>query len=165
MPTRISFTGGFFLCGARIVIAAPADGVVDGVYIAGNEFIGSYCHFSGYGAVETNGTFTSVSDVTVVGTLAEAEIAVRGPQATLTQHAAATPAKSFIFDFTDKLLFNVTEAPILSISASLVLDVPGQAPVAVAARRAVGGVVTVDLAEAVLGSVTVVVDQSHRRGM
>ena len=163
-PTRISFTGGFFLCGARIVIQAPADGVVDGVYIAANEFIGEYCHFGGYGAVESSGAFASVSDVTVAGTLAEPGIFVRGPQATLTAHATA-PTASFEFNFTNRLLFDTAAVPIQSISASVVLDAPGQAPVAVAARRAVGAVVRVDVAEPITGSVTVVVDQSERRGV
>ena len=163
-PTQITFTGGFFLCGARIRLVAPADGVADGIYIAGNQFIGAYCHFSGYGAVQADGNFTSVADVSVVGTLADSGIIVRGPTATLTQYASS-PTSSFLFNFTDRLLFDTTGAPIFTVSTSLVLDTPGQAPVPFVARKADGALVRVDVAEPITGAVTVVVDQSRRRGL
>lgn len=100
--------------------------------------------------------------MTVVGTLAEPVIKVRGTQATLTAYAS-TPTTSFDFNFTDKLLFDTAVVSIKTISTSVVLDMP-QAPVAYATRRAEGAVVHVDVAEAITGSVTVVVDQSLRRG-
>jgi hypothetical protein len=163
VPTQISFSGGFFLCGARVRLVAPADGVASGVYIAGNEFVGAYCHFDGYGAVQADGNFTSATDVSVVGTLADSGIFVRGPTATLTQYASA-PTSSFLFNFTDKLLFDTASVPIATITASLVLDAPAQAPVAVVARKAEGALVRVDVAAPVTGALTVVVDQSRRRG-
>jgi hypothetical protein len=162
-PTRVTFTGGFFLCGARIRLVAPADGALDGVFISGNQFIGDYCNFRGYGAVEADGVFTSVLDATVEGTLAEADIAVRGPRAMLTQRAAA-PASSWVFNFTDLLLFDAAAVPIQAITGALVVDDAAQAPVAVVAHKAEGGIVRVEAAAAVAGSVTVSVDQSRRRG-
>jgi hypothetical protein len=162
-PSRVSFTGGFFLCGARIRLVAPPDGVADGVYIAANQYIGAYCHFGGYSAVQADGDFSSVTDVSVVGTLAESGINVRGPTATLTQFASS-PTSSFLFNFSNALLFDAAGVPITSITTSLVLDTPGQAPVPIVARKAEGALVRVDVAEAITGAVTVVVDQSKRRG-
>jgi hypothetical protein len=162
-PTQITFTGGFFLCGARIRLVAPADGVADGVYIAGNQLVGAYCHFSGYPAVQADGNFSSVADVSVVGTLADSGILVRGPTATLTQYASS-PTSSFLFNFTERLLFDTAGASIVTIEVSLVLDTPGQAPVPFVARKADGALVRVDVAAPVTGAVTVVVDQSRRRG-
>jgi len=163
VPSQITFTGGFFLCGARIRLVAPATGALDGVYIAGNQFIGAYCNFRWYGAVQADGNFTSVIDATVEGTLAEPDIEVRGPRAVRTQLAAA-PASSWTFNFTNALLFDTAAVPIQTIVVSLVLDDAAQAPVAVVAHKAVGAIVRVEAAAAVAGSVTVTVDQSQRRG-
>ena len=115
------------------------------------------------GAVQADGDFSSVTDVSVVGTLAESGINVRGPTATLTQFASS-PTSSFLFNFSNALLFDAAGVPITSITTSLVLDTPGQAPVPIVARKAEGALVRVDVAEAITGAVTVVVDQSKRRG-
>lgn len=161
LPQGVSFIGGFFLCGARIRLVAPADGAASNVYIADNVLISSYCHFSGYSAVQADGVFSSAEEVTVVGTLAEAQIGVRSTAATAVV-ASATPTQRFTANFTDSLLFDVRDVPIRSVSYSVQLD-DGVALVAHASRPPVGGVVTVELAAPVTGSVTVTVDQSRRR--
>ena len=159
-PTRVVFTDGIFLCGARIRIEATQTGIADGLFISGNEFISEYCHFSGFSSVQADGAFTSVRDVTVEGTLAEPSVNVRSTKAALVA-ASATPATLFTADFSQFLLFNVTTVPIRVVSFSLTVDSGGV--VAAVARTPVGGLVTVETASPVVGSVVISVDQSTRR--
>lgn len=161
-PTLVSVTNGFFLCGGRIVVQAPSDGVVQGLYFAGNEFVP--CSFSGYSSVEANGTFTSVSDVTITGTMAQnSQLGVKNTVVTRTVAAVDTPVSSFYANFTGALLFDTSHVPIQTVTVSLLLDPPTQQPVAVVARAPQGGVVRIDVGGSVTGSVTVTVDQSKRR--
>ena len=112
--------------------------------------------------MQADGQFTGAADVTVVGTMAEPQIGVRGTVATAVVSAAA-PTTTFTANFTSKLLFDVALVPIRSVSYSVTLD-SGVALAAHAARPPVGGVVTVELAAPVTGSVVITVDQSSRRG-
>jgi len=161
-PTLVSFTGGIFLCGARIRLVAPPSGVAHGVYLANNEYVGAYCHM-GAPTVEAQGAFTSVSDVSVSGALADEQYRVRGTTATLVVSSGPTPTTSFTANFTDALLFDTAVVPIRSVTYSLTLD-NGTALAAHAARPAKGAVVTIDVAGRVTGSVTITVDQSVRSG-
>ena len=161
-PTLVSFTGGIFLCGAHIRIVAPPSGVAHGVFLANNEFVGGYCNM-GAATVEAQGTFTSVSDVSVSGALADELYRVRGTTATLVVASGPTPTSTFSANFSSLLLFDTAAAPILSVAYSLTLD-SGVALVAHAARPAQGAVVVIEVASTVTGSVTVTVDQSARSG-
>ncbi len=158
-PTGITFTGGFFLCGGRVRIVAPPDGVAAGLYFAGNQFIGDYCHFSGYSAFQADGAFTAVRDLSIVGTMAQPGIQARNSRATQSL-TASTPTSTFLFNLTDLLLFDAASIPLRAISASLVTDTDTQQPVALVARSPQGGIVRVDAAAPVTGTVTVTVDQS-----
>jgi len=159
-PVQVFFTGGIFLCGARIRLVAPPNGVADGLYLTGNEFVGSYCHFTNYSAVEADGAFTRALDVSVAGTLAESVVGVRSTTATLVA-ASATPATLFSADFSRALLFDPAKVPIRTVHFSLTAD--GGGVVAAVARPPQGGVVTVETAAPVVGSVVITVDQSERR--
>ena len=161
-PTSISFVGGFFLCGARIrLVAQEGGGRAVNIYIADNQFISDYCGFKDYDAVQADGHFTGAADVTVVGTLAQPQIGVRSTTATAVV-TATTPTALFTANFTSALLFSPALVPIQSITYSVTLA-DGQAIVAHAARPANGGIVTVELATPVKGSVSITVDQSTRR--
>ena len=159
-PTRVTFSDGIFLCGARIRLVAPPSGVADGISISANEFIGGYCHFSNYSAVEVDGAFSCALDVSVSGTLAEPGVRVRSPTATAVV-ASVTPTTLFTADFTAALLFDPAAVPITTVRVSLTAD--GGGVVAAVARPPVGGVVTVETAAPVVGSVVISVDQSARR--
>ncbi len=142
---------------------APADGVAAGVYLAGNQYIGSYCHFSDYSGVQADGNFTRATDITILGTLAEpaSGIGARNSRATLSA-TATVPTSSFFLNFSDALLFDPLQVPIQRVVATLEMDTLAQAPVAVVARTPQGAIVRVDAAAPVTGTVTVTVDQSRR---
>ena len=161
-PTQITFTGGYFLCGGRIRIVAPADGVVDGLYLAGNQFVGSYCHFAGYSGVQADGVFRSVTGVTILGTMPEPGIHALNTRATLSATAVA-PTASFFLNFSGLLLFDPADIPIQTVVATITLDTLAQAPCALVSRTPVGALVQVDAAAPVTGTVTVTVDQSRQR--
>ena len=161
-PTLVSFTGGIFLCGAHIRLLAPPSGIAHGIYIANNEFVGAYCKM-GAPAVEAQGVFSAASDVTVVGTLADAMYQTRSTAATMVVASGPTPTTTFAANFTGRLLFDTRDVPIASVTYSVVLD-SGVALVAHAARPPQGAVVTVEVATPVTGSVTISVDQSTRDG-
>ena len=156
-PSLVSFTGGIFLCGAHVRQLAPPSGVAHGVYLANNEFVGDYCGM-GNPAVEAQGVFTSVSDVTVAGTLVDDRYSVRGPAATLVVRSA-TPTTTFTANFSGRLLFDTARVPIASVSYSLTIE-SGSALAAHAARPAEGDVVVIEVESPVVGSVTVTVDQN-----
>ena len=160
-PTQVTFTNGIFLCGARVRLLAPPSGAATGVYIAANVYVASYCGFHNYSTVEADGAFTSATDVTVVGGLAEPQVRTRSTSATLTV-ASAAPTTRFTADFSGALLFDPLRVPIAAVAFSLTLA-EGYPPVAAVARKAVGGVVTVETAAPVVGSVLITVDQSARR--
>jgi hypothetical protein len=161
-PALVSVTNGFFLCGGRIVVEAPSSGVVQGLYFSGNEYVP--CQFNGYSSVETNGTFSSVSDVTITGTMAQSTaVGVKNTVVTRTVAAVDTPVTSFFANFSGALLFETATVPIQTVTVSLLLDPPSQAPVAVVARAPQGDVVQIDVGGSVTGRVTVTVDQSKRR--
>ena len=94
-----------------------------------------------------------------MGTIAEPGIQTRNSRATLSV-TASTPTATFLFNFTDLLLFDAASIPLRTITASLVTDTDAQQPVALVARSPQGGMVTVDAAAPVTGTVTVTVDQS-----
>ena len=162
-PTMVSFTGGFFLCGARIRFTAPASGVAANVYIADNEFISNYCeqYAKDYDAVEVDGAWTSVSDFTMAGTHAEPQIGVRSTVATLAV-SSAEPVATYTANLTSLLLFDVAAIPVKSVAVSVTLAA-GAAPSAYAALPAVGGVVTVVFDKPTAATVVVTADQSARR--
>ena len=158
-PQVISVTGTFLLCGARILLVAPASGVAQGVYIANTQLIG--CSFPKYNVVETRGTFTSVLDVTVRDTLAQPGFTAKGTTATIVAESKDLVV-SFTADFTDMLLFNVSTVPIQTITYSPIID--GETYVAHAARAPVGGVVTIETYAPITGKMVITVDQSTRTG-
>jgi hypothetical protein len=162
-PTMISFTGGFFLCGARIRFTAPASGAAANVYLADNEFISNYCeqYAKDYDAVEVDGAWTSVSDFTMAGTHAEPQIGVRSTVATLAV-SSATPVATYTANLTSLLLFDVAAIPIKSIAVAVTLAA-GATPSAYAALPAVGGVVTVVFDKPTAATVVITADQSARR--
>ena len=133
------------------------------MYLAGNEFTASYCHFTGYSGVQADGNFSRVTDVTIQGTLTEpaSGIGARNTRATLSA-TALVPTSSFLLNFSNALLFDPLAVPIQSVVATLSLDSLAQAPVAVVARTPEGALVRVDTAAPVTGTVTVTVDQSRR---
>ena len=162
-PTMVSIVGGFYLCGGHIQLVAPASGRAERLFIQDNQLINDYClQFSNYDVVETKGHFTYAGDVTVAGSLAEATIGVKSTIATATV-SSAVPTANFTIDFSSMLLFDVLSVPIVNVWYSLTVD-GVQLPPAHAARPAVGGEVTIAVADKVTGSVTITVDQSHRHG-
>lgn len=161
-PTLVSFTGGIFLCGAHVRLVAPASGAAHGVFLSNNEFIGGYCKM-GNPAVEAQGSFSSASDVTILGTLADELYQARSTSATLIAKSV-TPTTTFSADFSKLLLFDPAAVPIASVSYSLTLDASVRGVTAHAARPPVGGIVTIETADAVTGSVSITVDQSTRGG-
>jgi len=85
---------------------------------------------------------------------------VRSTTATLVA-ASATPTTLFSADFSKALLFDPALVPIRTVHFSLTAD--GGGVVAAVARPPAGGVVTVETAAPVVGSVVISVDQSERR--
>ena len=131
------------------------------MYIANNQYIADYCGFKGYSGVEAIGTFTSVTDVSVTGTLAQSMIGVASTVATRVVFSS-TPTTAFTANFTGALLFDVSDVPIQSVEYSVTWDSPLFARHS--ARAPVGGVVTIETDVPVTGSVVITVDQSLRRG-
>ena len=163
-PNMITVTNGFFQCGARIRITSNDTDAVENVYIAGNEFYsagGGGCPFSGYNAVEIQGDFRSVVDMTVTGTVAASAVVSRSTVATLTV-VATQPTTQFTADFTELLLFDTEAVPIVTVTYSIMLGSQTK-PVAHAALTPAGAKVTVVTGAAVTGQVTITVDQSVRR--
>ncbi len=158
-------TDSFFLCGGHVVFAPTgAADALAGVTFLGNEF---WCVNQGVNTtIELNttaGTYTEVRDFTVVGTVAEAGFAIRGPAATRVV-TSSTPTTTYTVDFSDALAFDAAVAPIQSVTYSVTLPT-GTPVVAHAARPPVGAVVTVELASAAAATVTITVDQSvHSHG-
>ena len=159
--SMVSFTGGFFLCGARIRFVGG--GPAANVYISDNELIADYCGFSGYAAVEVDGqNWTSVADFTVTATHAQSMIRVPNTAVTLAV-TSVTPVKSYTANFTSHLLFDVVAVPIRSVTYSVQLADAAAPVVAHAALPAAGGLVTVELAAPAAATVWISVDQSERR--
>jgi hypothetical protein len=164
---RVTVTDSFFLCGGRIQLLntdPTRSSDADGILIDGAQFIVSYCHFSGFNAVEAVGLWGGqITDVTVQGILAEPGVGVTSTVMTTTV-SSATPTKKFTANFTSLLLFDVSRVPIQTVTYALVLA-DGATPVPAHAVRPIeGGIVTVETSSPVAGSVTITVDQSKRRG-
>lgn len=168
-PTLSVVSGAYFICGARLVLApGPGGGAVDGLWVTGPSFNNGYCPRSGNATVVVGappggaggGRFTSVRDASVTGALFEGPLVPRGVAVTRTLVATA-PTAAWVVDFTDALVFPPADVPIASVTYALTLD-DGQPLVAHAARRPVGGVVTIETAAPVTGAVTITVDQSAR---
>lgn len=160
-PTMVSFTGGFFLCGARMRFIGG--GKADNVYLADNELIADYCGFSGYDAVEVDGSnWTSVADFTVVATHAQPMIGVRNTAVTLAV-TSAVPTTTYSANFTAHLLFDVAAVPIRAVTYSVQLADASVPVMSHAALPALGGLVTIELATPAAATVVISVDQSLRR--
>ena len=138
---------------------------VRGVFISGNEFAGLGDGQSDILALPPpNGgaNYSGVQDVTVIGSCSDNSAAVkRSTTATLT----STGAPPWVFDFTDRLIFDAGVAPIRSVLYSVTsIDgsffqhhaLPAQGLIVTVVADAVG------LAASVNATVTCSVDQSER---
>lgn len=151
---------------AQILFSPDPHGYpVRGVFISGNEFAGLGDGQSDILALPPpNGgaNYSGVQDVTVIGSCSDNSAAVkRSTTATLT----STGTPPWVFDFTDRLIFDADVAPIRSVLYSVTsIDgsffqhhaLPAQGLVVTVVADVVG------LAASVNATVTCSVDQSER---
>lgn len=151
----------FFLCGGHIVFhPTSANQEFRGIALLGNEY--NCVDQNENNTIEVNvtdGSFGTINDFTVVGTVMENGFTSRSPTAskviTNTQ-----PTTTWTVDFSDSLAFDTNIAPIVSVQYSFTL--PSGIFTQHAARpTGNGAVVTVETSTPVSGTLSITVDQSH----